>query len=760
MNPTPPSAFCRDCGELLSAFLHNELPARKTALVRRHLSHCPACREKAREMAETLEVLRTALSADKPPLQLLPDQRARILKTKKAVFRSLAFPTHQLVSTAAILLFVLLSGTMLFPFLSVSRKRASLGLDLMPGAALTDFSGRGDTKDTGGAVPDNPWANDTYSPRSLEHAVKVQPRDPIPSGTRGALGVGRIALPKADAPAESLHAPDVMATEDPRTDVQTPLVMRGLFAGRGAGGRLREKEAQSGEREEKSELSRSAAPASRPNAPSPVSQPAPVSSRERQEMDGRVGMDSESKLKAQSDDSQPAARPAPKPVTLHPFVDTRESAFSTFAMDVDTASYALTRRALDRGARPPPSQVRIEEFLNAFEYEYSPPVGPVFAIHADSAPGPFRPHFDLLRIGIKARRLGREQNRASVLTLVIDGSGSMNQPDRIGRLRQALLEMLEKLSPDDQVAIVRFDDRARLELAHTPVARKEDIIRALEAIAPSGPTNLEVGLRTGYELAARGFRAGASNRVLLLTDGVANVGESSAESLLRSVEDYRRQGILLSVFGLGSGSYDDDFLKTLSMKGDGVYQFLDSDEEARRHLVTDLAATLHAVALDAKIQVEFNPRRIRRWRQIGYERRALTREQFRDDKVDAGEVGSGQSVTALYEVEWIDAPREPLGTVRIRYQDVETGRIEEHSRRITESDRQVSFDAAPPRYRLAVLAAEFAEQLRGSPYTAGVSLREVGDAARKLSMELSVDPGVRDFVRRILQAEQLPSAER
>ena len=468
--------------------------------------------------------------------------------------------------------------------------------------------------------------------------------------------------------------------------------------------------------------------------------------------------DEQERSLASRDDLEPST--VIEPAEFHPFISTADQPFSTFAMDVDTASYALARRYLADGRLPPPEMVRTEEFLNAFDYDYAPPAGPVFAIHAASAPSPFRGGFDLLCIGVKARRLGRDAGRGAVLTLVLDTSGSMHRPDRLERLRRALREMVERLAPDDELAIVTFSDRARLALDVTPAAQRERILATLDALAATGPTHLEAGLRLGYEIAARHFRSGASNRVMLMTDGVVNMGETEAEALLAAVEQFRRQGIYLSVFGVGAGVYDDDRLKTLAMKGDGVYAFLDSDAEARRWLVEELAATLHTVAADAKIQVEFNPLHVRQWRQLGYERRALTQEQFRDDTADAGEVGSGQSVTALYEIELAESPvaerrRAPIATVRIRYRDVESGAIEERERRITDADRFASFEAAPPRYQLAVIAAEFAEYLRRSPYAAGVDLNEVADAARRLAMALPLDARVAELARLIAQAARL-----
>ena len=248
-------------------------------------------------------------------------------------------------------------------------------------------------------------------------------------------------------------------------------------------------------------------------------------------------------------------------------------------------------------------------------------------------------------------------------------------------------------------------------------------------------------------MAARHFASGAINRVLLLSDGVANLGAATADEILAQIEHYRKQGIYCSVFGVGQGNYNDTMLETLADKGDGVYRFVDSPAEARRVFVDDLAATLCVIAKDVKIQVQFDPERVTRYRQIGYEKRHLEKEQFRDDAVDAGEVGAGQSATALYEVAVAGNPAEPLGTVRLRWKDAETGQVEERAIPIKADDRYATFESAPVRFRLAVGVAEFADLLRRNPNTAGTTVREVTAALRPVALELNLDQQVQDLVR-------------
>ncbi|MBI3986580.1 MAG: von Willebrand factor type A domain-containing protein, partial [Lentisphaerae bacterium] len=357
------------------------------------------------------------------------------------------------------------------------------------------------------------------------------------------------------------------------------------------------------------------------------------------------------KLTAAPRQEEPVLKPKFKPAAFNPFVEASANPFSTFSIDVDTASYTLCRNYMLNGKLPPPEAARTEEFVNFFDYAYPAPARRTFAVQAECAPTPFGRGTQWLRLGVKGRHLGREENRASALTLLIDTSGSMSTPDRMGLLKQALRLLVDKLGPNDRVAVVQYDSHARLVLEHTPVSEKAKILEAIERLDTTGSTNLEEGMNLAYATAARAFLAGGINQVLILSDGAANLGAVAAEDILKRVDAYRRQGIQCSVYGFGMGTYDDAMLETLADKGDGRYAFIDSLDEARRVFVDELSATLNTIASDVKIQVEFNPARVKRYRQLGYENRALTKEQFRDDKVDAGEVGSGQSVTALYELE-------------------------------------------------------------------------------------------------------------
>ena len=441
------------------------------------------------------------------------------------------------------------------------------------------------------------------------------------------------------------------------------------------------------------------------------------------------------------------AKTAPAPA-FNPYILAAENAFSTVSIDVDTASYGLARRKLLDNTLPEPESVRTEEFINSFDYNYRPPAGRrMFSVHKAMAPSPFRPGTELLKIGIKGRRIGRDDHRGAVLTLVIDTSGSMSTPERLGLVKKSLALLLDRLDPEDRVAIVQFGAQARLVKEHTPARDKAALLAAIDALQPGGPTQFDQGLQLGYEQARTGFSAGDSNRIIILSDGVANLGELDPEEILAQVGENRKKGIYLSVLGFGAGTYDDDLLERLANRGDGTYVYIDSMEEAHRVFVEQLASTLHVIASDVKIQVEFNPDRVLSYRQIGYENRQLTKEQFRDDSVDAGEVGSGQSVTALYEVKLRPggSERDPVATVYVRYRRADNGVVEEISSVVRDSNRWKSFEQAPPRFRLAACAAEFAERLRRSPYSEGIAFRQIQSRLIPVITELELDRQVKEL---------------
>ena len=414
----------------------------------------------------------------------------------------------------------------------------------------------------------------------------------------------------------------------------------------------------------------------------------------------------------------------------NPFIDTEDDHLSTFGMDVDTGSYSVTRRYLTDGYLPPPEAVRVEEFVNTLDYNYDPPTEDAFAIHIDGAPSKFGEgkRLQLLRIGLQGHEIPSEHRKDAILTFVIDVSGSMEMENRLGLVKKALTLLVDQLRPTDKVGIVVYGSRGRLLLPHTGLERRSEILTAINSLTPGGSTNAEEGLRIGYDLAWKNTSVNHINRVILCSDGVANVGRTGPDEILKEIRTYVDKGITLSTVGFGMGNYNDVLMERLADTGNGSYAYVDTLSEAKRIFVENLTATLQLIAKDAKIQVDFNPEVVSRFRLLGYENRRLDHEQFRDDTVDAGEVGAGHQVTALYEVKLHPDTTGKMATVSIRYADPDNHKVSEVSKDISVSQLHESFDAAPATFRLAAAVAEFAEILRESYWAKDGSL----DAAHQV----------------------------
>ena len=400
----------------------------------------------------------------------------------------------------------------------------------------------------------------------------------------------------------------------------------------------------------------------------------------------------------------------------HPFIDTEDDPFSTFGMDVDTASYTVARRFLRDGLLPPSEAIRVEEFVNAFDYNYAPPANEAFSIHLEGAPSKFGKgkRLQLLRIGVQGRVISDPDRKDAILTFVIDVSGSMARENRLGLVKRALTLLLEQLRPSDKVGIVVYGTDARVVLSHTGIVNREHILTAIRALTPEGVTNAEAGLRIGYKLAFQNLEPNCINRVILCSDGVANSGKTSSDAILKEIRTYVQEGVTLTTVGFGMGNYNDILMEQLANKGNGSYAYVDTLNEAKRVFVENLTGTLQVIAKDAKIQVEFNPETVSRFRLLGYENRRLAHEDFRDDTVDAGEVGAGHSVTALYEIKLYENAVGKLATVSIRHEDPDTGHVTEVNTSISTDALKGSFEETTPTFQLAASVAEFAEILRGS----------------------------------------------
>jgi Ca-activated chloride channel family protein len=431
---------------------------------------------------------------------------------------------------------------------------------------------------------------------------------------------------------------------------------------------------------------------------------------------------------------------------VNPPIDPQRDPQSTFALDVDTASYAIARKYVNDGLIPPYQAIRAEEFINYFVQDYTPPQNSAFAIYADGAPSPFQRDSHVMRVGIQAFRVSEQQRKPAALTFVIDISGSMNRDNRLGLVKRSLELLVDRLDAGDSVAIVVYGDSARVHLGATRGDRKTDILNAIYALRPEGSTNTEAGLRLGYQLAAETHLRNGINRVVLCSDGVANVGNTEPVSLINSVKGSAPDDVTLTTIGFGMDNYNDVLMEQLSNKGNGFYAYIDTIEEARTMFLDRLTNSLQVVARDAKVQVEFDANTVASYRLIGYENRAVADQDFRNDSVDAGELNSGHNATAIYAVQLRPGARGRISTVRLRWQDADTREIREISGEFNSWDLAGSFEQASPRYRLNVVVAEYAEILRRSPYTQ-TSLRQLNGYARALAAELNGDSDVQEFAR-------------
>jgi Ca-activated chloride channel family protein len=438
--------------------------------------------------------------------------------------------------------------------------------------------------------------------------------------------------------------------------------------------------------------------------------------------------------------------PAVPDYLVNPFVDAREDNLSTFALDVDTGSYTLARNWIQSGTLPNPAEVRVEEFVNYFEQGYEVPGGQVFGIFADGAPSVYADDGStIVRIGIQAGAVPEFARKPASLTFVIDGSGSMADRGKLDLVKQSLELLVDRLTPNDTVAIVAYSDTAWVVLEPTSASERGWISYGIQQLTAGGSTNVEAGLRLGYQYANYTYSTDRVNRVILLSDGVANVGATGPGSILESISQYASLGITLSSMGFGLGEYNDALMEQLANQGDGTYAYIDDLDEARRLFVDNLTGTLQVVARDAKIQVDFNPEVVGQYRLIGYENRAIADQDFRNDQVDAGEIGAGHSATALYALRLQPGTSGRIATVQLRWQDPDSGQVREINGNLNTWDIAAGFEQTSPRYQLAVTAAQFAEVLRRSPYVDGWTTRLVNGQAARLAQLLPNDPDVYEF---------------
>ncbi len=426
------------------------------------------------------------------------------------------------------------------------------------------------------------------------------------------------------------------------------------------------------------------------------------------------------KLKAEPDAA--IRRPATNAPIPQPEVQTADNAWSTFSLNVSDVAFKLTAASLEKGQMPDAASVRSEEFINAFDYrDPEPPPGVPIGFAWERARYPFAHNRDLLRFSVKTAALGRQPGRPLNLVLLLDNSGSMERADRVQIIREALRVLATQLQPQDTLSVITFARTARLWVDGVPGNQAGAVFDQVGAITPQGGTNLEEAMRLAYETALRHYLANGINRVVVLTDGAANLGNVEPEALKQSVEAHRKQGIALDAFGIGWEGFNDDLLEVLTRNGDGRYGFINSPEEAATEFAGQLAGALHVAASDVKVQVEFNPRRVTAYRQIGYAKHQLTKEQFRDNTVNAAQIAAAEAGNALYTVEANPNGAGPLCTVRVRFRIPGTADYREHAWDVPFTGNAVALEQASPAMRLAATASAFSEWLVASPFAAEVT---------------------------------------
>lgn len=419
---------------------------------------------------------------------------------------------------------------------------------------------------------------------------------------------------------------------------------------------------------------------------------------------------------------------------------------STFSIDVDKASYSNIRRFILDGKIPPAEAVRIEEMINYFTYDYPDPEGDVpFSITTNVADCPWNPDHRIVQIGMQGKKIQSEKIPPGNLVFLIDVSGSMADADKLPLLRSCFRLLVDHLRDEDRVAIVTYAGDARTVLNSTPGSKKDKILEAINALQSGGSTAGGAGINKAYEIAMENFKPNGNNRIILATDGDFNVGVSSETDLEKLIEEKRNDGIFLTVLGFGTGNYQDAKMELLADKGNGNYAYIDNILEGEKVFGKELAGTLFTIAKDVKIQVEFNPAKVKAHRLIGYENRMLAKEDFNDDKKDAGELGAGHTVTALYEVVPSASPEEIAGTDTLRYQSL-AGRNtkevtdelllvklrykkpnENESRLIIHplEDHSAAISAAPVDLKFVLSVAEFGMLLRESKFLSGATYEQV-----------------------------------
>jgi Ca-activated chloride channel family protein len=468
-------------------------------------------------------------------------------------------------------------------------------------------------------------------------------------------------------------------------------------------------------------------------------------------------------------------------IVENPFLKVEGNPLSTFSIDVDAASYANVRRFLNNGDLPPAGAVRIEELINYFSYQYPQPQNEEpFSINTEISSCPWNSKHKLVLVGLQGRRISTENLPASNLVFLIDVSGSMDQEDKLPLVKSSLKLLVDQIRSQDKVALVVYAGNAGLVLPSTSGAEKIKIKDAIDALDAGGSTAGGEGIKLAYKTAQQNFVKGGNNRVILCTDGDFNVGVSSEDELQHLIEDKRQSGVFLSVLGFGTGNYQDSKMQLLADKGNGNHNYIDNLSEAKKVFVSEFGGTLFTIAKDVKLQIEFNPAKVQGYRLIGYENRMLNKEDFNDDKKDAGELGSGHTVTALYELipagvkdtmlKDVDALRyqtppkthvetnftDELMNIKLRYKkpDGDKSALIEHPL----MDENIAFAATSNNFRFAASVAEFGMLLRNSEFKADADFRSVKNIAQSAIGD-DAEGYRQEFIRLVKKASSLKEKE-
>ncbi|UUT19669.1 VWA domain-containing protein [Pseudomonas sp. T8] len=462
----------------------------------------------------------------------------------------------------------------------------------------------------------------------------------------------------------------------------------------------------------------------------------------------------------------------------NPIQSVAQAPVSTFSVDVDTGAYANVRRLLNQGSLPPQGAVRLEELVNYFPYDYAlPGDGSPFGVTTEIAPSPWNPHTRLLRIGIKASDRTVAELAPANLVFLVDVSGSMDRREGLPLVQSTLKLLVDQLREQDRVSLVVYAGESRVVLEPTSGRDKAKIRNAIEQLTAGGSTAGASGIQLAYQMARQGFIKNGINRILLATDGDFNVGISDFDRLKQMAVEQRKSGVSLTTLGFGVDNYNEHLMEQLADAGDGNYAYIDNLREARKVLVDQLGSTLAVVAKDVKLQVEFNPAQVSEYRLLGYENRALKREDFNNDKVDAGEIGAGHTVTALYEIVpkgeqgWLEPLRygqaqassesnskgDELAMLRVRYQAPQGGSSRLIERPILASQQHGKLAQASDDLRFSAAVAAFAQQLKDGRYTGDFGLKDTVALARGAKGEDRF--GLRgEFVQLVELAQSLQTA--